>query len=415
LRNVDEIRKDLRDVRIFYSRYLPFIVIPLSYLRIVATHAVPTAGVDIRGVLAINPEYWAGLSMENKRYVAIHESLHVVLCHPFRRKGFNREAYNVAADGKVNSAIGDARVSGVNFDYNSPVSLNSLATVTGLRVEDLQKMSTEEIARILENHDENAKESEGAEGGLEGDLLIGEVDGEIVQEGDENLGAAKTGEDLKEAWRRLCEKASAFAKQAGNMPAALERIVDEVLEVKPPWQVTLRFGLRNGAKVDSSFAYTNRRSDDLPGPLGYRYTVWCLIDCSGSIGEEELKTFLGVAKHEARNFSLRVIAWDTEAYELLKAERPADVSRRVAPKMKGGGGTVCLPVLKRVYRLMSQGDVVIVLTDGDIFDADKSETQEWFRRVSAKAGFALIGYTVRPVTAPGFATSHINLNFLGNN
>jgi len=410
LRNIDEIRKDLRDVRIFCGRYFPFIVIPLSYLRIVATYAVPTAGVDEKGVLAVNPEYWTGLNTENKRYVAIHESLHVVLCHPFRRKGFNREAYNIAADGKVNHAIEDARVSGVDYDNRSIVTLNTLATVTGLRVEDLQKMSTEEIARILENHNGNAMGSEGAEGSLEGDLLEGEVDGETVQEGDKNLGAAKTREDLKEAWRRLCEKASAFAKQAGNMPAALERIVDEVLEVKPPWQVAMRFGLRNGAKVDSSFAYTNRRSDDLPGLLGYRYTVWCLIDCSGSIGAEKLRYFLGIAKHEARNASLRVIAWDADAYEVLKAERPADISRRVAPKMKGGGGTMCLPVLKKVYKLMSPGDAVIILTDGDIFDVDKSETQEWSRRVSAKAAFAMVGYTHRPVTAPGFTTSHINFD-----
>ena len=411
MRNVDDIRKDLRDVRIFCGRYFPFVVIPLSYLRIVATPAVPTAGVDARGVLAINPEWWLNLKTEGKRFTAIHECLHLVLCHPFRRKGFNREAYNFAADGKVNHSIEDARVSGVDFDYSSLVTLNSLATITGLRVEDLQKMSTEEIARILENHDENARGSEEAEGGLEGDLLEGEVSGEVVQEGEKNLNAAKTGEDLKEAWRRLCEKASAFAKQAGNMPAALERIVDEVLEVKPPWQVTLRFGLRNGAKVDSSFAYTNRRSDDLPGPLGYRYTVWCLIDCSGSIGEEELKYFLGVAKHEARNASLRVIAWDADSYEVLKAERPADISQRVAPKMKGGGGTVCLPVLKKVDKTMSQGDAIIILTDGDIFDAEKSETLEWFRRVSAKAAFAMVGYTHRPVTAPGFTTAHISFNF----
>jgi len=415
LRDVDEIRKDLRDVRIFCGRYFPFVVIPLSYLWIVASDAVPTAGVDARSVLAINPQWWINnLKTEGKRFTAIHECLHVVLYHPFRMKGFNREAYNIAADGKVNHAIEDARVSGVDFDYGSIVTLNSLATITGLRVEDLQRMSTEEIASILENHYGKVGGNEQEGGCLEGDLLEGEVDGEVVQEGDKSLAAAKNREDLKEAWRRLCEKAKAFAKQAGNMPAALGRIVEEVLEVKPPWQVTLRFGLRNGAKVDSSFAYTNRRSDDLPGPLSYRYTVWCMIDTSGSISKEELKHFLGIAKHEARNASLRVVAWDADAYEVLRAENPSQVARRVASKMKGGGGTVCLPVLKKVIKLMSPGDAVIILTDGDIFDADKSETQERFRRVSAKAAFAMVGYTHRPVTAPGFTTAHINFNLLEN-
>jgi len=334
-------------------------------------------------------------------------------------KGFNRDAYNDAADGKVNNAISNAQVSGVDYDHTRMVTLNTLATVTGMRVEDLEKMSTEEIARILEEQDgkgEGTASDESSEkgGGLEGDLLNREADGEIVQKGDEDVDKAKTEEDLQREWKRLCEKAKAFAKQAGTFPAGLERIIDEVLEVKPPWHVTMRFGLRNDSKFDSSFAYPNRRSDDMPGPLGYRYTVWCLIDCSGSIGQDELKYFLGIAKHETRNASLRVIAWDTEAYEVLKAENPQQVARKIASKMKGGGGTVCLPTLQKVYKKMNQGDAVILLSDGEISDAEKAEAQEWFRKVSAKAGFAMVGYTVRPVTAPGFATSHINFNLLVN-
>ena len=147
--DVGKIRDDLRDIRIFCGRYFPFVVIPLSYLRIVATEHIPTAGVDDRGVLAISPSFWFSLTIEEKRFVAIHESLHVTLCHPFRMKGFNRDAYNIAADGKVNHAITGARVSGIDY-RQSMVTLNGLATVTGLRVEDLEKMSTEEIARLLE-------------------------------------------------------------------------------------------------------------------------------------------------------------------------------------------------------------------------------------------------------------------------
>ena len=410
--DVGKIRDDLRDIRIFCGRYFPFVVIPLSYLRIVATEHIPTAGVDDRGVLAISPNFWLSLTIEEKRFVAIHESLHITLCHPFRMKGFNRDAYNIAADGKVNHAITGARVSGIDY-RQSMVTLNGLATVTGLRVEDLEKMSTEEIARLLEKPGGIGKCSgeDGGEGGLNaGDLLSGEVEGEEIQSGDESLSKTWDREELERRWRNLAERAKSFAKQAGTMPAALERIVDEVLEVKPPWQVTIRFGLRNGSKVDSSFAYPNRRSDDLPGPMGYRYTVWALIDTSGSIGENELKYFLGIAKHDARNASLKVVAWDAEAYEVLAAERPGEVARKVAPKMKGGGGTVCLPVLQKVCQFMAYGDAIIMLTDGEIYDAEKDETQEWFRKVSAKAGFAMIGYTYKPLTAPGFTTTHVNLD-----
>jgi hypothetical protein len=58
---------------------------------------------------------------------------------------------------------------------------------------------------------------------------------------------------------------------------------------------------------------------------------------------------------------------------------------------------------------MRSGDAVIVLTDGDIFDAEQGETQNLFRRVAAKAGFAMIGYTHTPVDAPGFASTRVTL------
>jgi len=415
---IEDIRTDLRDVRIFCGRYFPFIVIPLSYARIIATEFISTAGVDEFGTLAINPSWWSDLRIEAKRFTAIHECLHAVLCHPFRMKGFDHDCYNFVADGKVNHGITSANVSGVDFDYRSIVTLNTLATVTGLRVEDLEKMSTEEIVRILEKYgvkdgsiEPNRSCGGEEEGGIGDDLIPGKVEGEVIQEGDRSIRKPKSREELREAWKRLCEKSKAFAKQAGTIPIGLERIINEVLEVKPPWQVTVRFGLRNNSKFDASFAYTNRRSDDLPGPLNYRYVVWCLIDTSGSISQDELKYFLGIAKHEARSAALMVIAWDAMAYEVLKADSPQQVARRVASKMKGGGGTVCKPVLEKVHRLMNSGDVVIMLTDGVISDADKSETQEWFRRVSAKAGFAMIGYTHTPVIAPGFVTAHINFNF----
>ncbi|MCL1970106.1 MAG: hypothetical protein FWF66_01390 [Candidatus Bathyarchaeota archaeon] len=118
---------------------------------------------------------------------------------------------------------------------------------------------------------------------------------------------------------------------------------------------------------------------------------------------------MGIAKHEAKNASLRVIAWDAKNYDVLRAERPSEVARKIASKLKGGGGTMCLPVLQQVYKLMGSGDAVIMLTDGDIFDTEKKETQHLFAKVASKAGFSLIGYTKTPLQVPGFNNVHINL------
>jgi predicted metal-dependent peptidase len=407
--NVDQLRDDIRDIRIYCGRYFPFAVIPLSYLRIVATDKIDTAGVDGRGTLAINPTWWSSLDREEKRFVAILESLHVALCHPFRRKGFDPTIYNIAADGKINHGISESNVSDVRYLRGDEVTLVKISQILKLDIETLEKMSTEEIARELELKIKASMQSM-CNSPIGNDLRDGTLDGDVVQDGD-STGEQNhdEGEDPEEKWRRILERARDFAKQAGNMPAALERIVDEVLEVKPPWHIALRFGLRNHSKQDSSFAYPSRRGDEYPGHYGYRYTVWNLIDTSGSITEEELRIFLGIVKHEARNADVYAVPWDAEAYEILSAKNPAEVAKKIAPKMKGGGGTVIKPALSLALRMMRPGDAVIILTDGDISDADESEVQEWFRKVAANAGFALIGYTHTPITAPGFIVTRVEI------
>jgi len=406
--DVEQIRLDLRDVRIFCGRYFPFVVIPLSYVRVVASKSVQTAGVDETGTLAVNPEWWNSLDVEAKRYVAIHEALHVVLCHPFRRKGFDPLIYNIAADGKINSSIEAAGVSGISYGRGDQVTLERISREAGISLEALQRMSTEEIAMELEERVRKAAvKCALGEKGIGRDLLDGTVEGEVVQEGDRSVTERKSAKELEREWKRILERARDFAKQAGNMPAGLERIVKEVLEVKPPWRLVLRFGVKNHSKQDSSFAYPSRRGDDYPGYYGYRYSVWALIDCSGSISEDLLKRFLGIIKYEARKAEIYAIPWDGEAYEVLKASRPADVARKIAPRMRGGGGTVIAPALRKVFSLMRPGDAVIVLTDGDISDAGNDDTKRLFRKVSAKAGFAMLGYTHTPVDAPGFAVSRI--------
>jgi len=338
--DVERIRSDLRDVRIFCGRYFPFVVIPLSYVRIVASKGVETAGVDETGTLAVNPEWWNSLDAEAKRCVAIHEALHVVLCHPFRRKGFDPIIYNIAADGKINSAIEEARVSGISYGRGDHVTLRRISDMTGIGLDALQKMSTEEIARELEERVKKAAVSCTLGGeGIGRDLLDGKVEGEVVQEGDKSVTGKKSAEELEREWKRILERARDFAKQAGNMPEGLERAVAEVLEVKPPWHLVLRFGIKNHSKQDSSFAYPSRRGDEYPGYYGYRYSVWCLIDCSGSISEEELRRFLGIVKFEARKADVYAIPWDGEAYSrrvdpVSVAKAPCDPRRWMEPALE---------------------------------------------------------------------------------
>lgn len=299
---VGDLKRDLLDVRIFCGRYFPFVVIPLSYTRILSSMQVPTAGVDEAGQIIINPVWWNALTKESKRFVAIHECLHLVLCHPFRAQNFNHTIYNNCADGKNNHAITQANIDGITFQNNELVTLYDLANLTKLSIETLQKMSTEEITNTIQqqlqqNIQTPNQNPDTLNGGLHSstdgsgfgsDLVTGQFEGELVQKGDSTVfsesssslssSVCLSSERLLATWRQLCEKARAFAVQAGVFPASLERVVSEVLEVKPPWRTTVRFGLRSGLVFDSSFAYPNRRNDTLPGSVGYSSVVWLLVD-----------------------------------------------------------------------------------------------------------------------------------------
>jgi hypothetical protein len=302
---IEDLKRDFLDVRIFCGRYFPFIVIPLSYARIIVSTQIPTAAVDEAGQIIINPDWWNTLTKESKRFVAIHECLHLVLCHPFRAQKFNPTTYNICADGKTNYAIAQANIDGVTFKSNELVTLHNLANLTKLSSETLQKMSTEEITNTLQQQQQQQQpyiiqpfnsnqtldapsgvlHSSRSGSGFGSDLVKGQFTGEIIQTGNSTVfnesyssSVCLSSEKLLSTWRQLCSKAKAFAVQTGALPASLERLVLEVLEVKPPWQTTLRFGLRNGSVFDSSFAYPNRRNDILPGSVGYLGAVWLLVD-----------------------------------------------------------------------------------------------------------------------------------------
>ena len=129
--------------------------------------------------------------------------------------------------------------------------------------------------------------------------------------------------------------------------------------------------------------------------------------------------FLGLVKSEAKKGEVKVVPWDGQPYGILVARRPQDVARQVAPKMRGGGGTVIKPCLTYVYSRIRQGDGVIILTDGYIWDMekgkkDRDETEYWFRKIAGKAGCAILAYTQKPVSAPKFNEVHLDLKAKGS-
>ena len=384
--SLSEIRRDVENIRIYCSKFCPFFVIPLSYARIVVTDDVPTCAVDGRGTVAFNKNWWSKLQVPEKRFVLMHEVLHTLLLHPQRSRGFNPILFNIAADAKVNGSI---EIPGTSCPINS-IAYYEISGVTGVPTSTLMNMSVEEITHLLEKNKCSYT--------VELDLCE-RVDGEEVQAGEF---LRNDTEHIEEEIKSVLRRAEVFAKQAGTYPAGLERAVEEVFEQKPPWPILLGLEIKRGTKEDASFAYQSRRGDNYPGPISYDRNINVLVDTSGSISEETLKKFLGIVAYEARNATVNVIAWDAEVYEPIKARTPNEVAKVVAKKMKGGGGTVIAPALRKALATMEYGSTIIILTDGDIDDKNSKEVSDLCIRLSRKASAAVVGYTLNKFSPPGF-------------
>lgn len=409
-KDVETIKSDLRNIKLFCSRHFPFAVIPLSYMRVIVTPKIDTCGVDEKGVFYVNPFFWnfTRQRMPRLRFLVLHEMMHIALLHPARMKQHDPLVFNLAADAKINNGLLGAEVTGIEL-FTGGITLANVAFMLGTQEESISKMSTEEIVFLFKKRKMEAKtypdllktgpEVEDGGRGRVGSVPKGGGPGSVVvQEGGVK---PEDAEAAAKEWRKILQIAETFARSVGAVPACLDRLVDEVLEVKPPWRIALRIGIRSCEKMDTTFAYPNRRSDDLPGQISYRYRVWALVDTSGSISQDLLSHFLGMLKQEARQAQVNVIPWDATAYETITASKPSDISRRVAKLMKGGGGTAISPALKVVVRRARWGDAVIVLTDGHISDVDSQEVKDLFKILLGSTGFVFIGYTERPVAIPG--------------
>ncbi len=242
-----------------------------------------------------------------------------------------------------------------------------------------------------EGHQGNKRENRSGQRAREREALEDQV--EDVFEDDEDVEdyPAITLEDLYQAYET--------AKLAGTLPAGLKRLFERILQPAVNWKAILKLFFKRA--FDSYRVYTWRKEhrkvpDLLPGytRLG-RPRVVVLVDTSGSISEGELSQFVSevyaIARLRARE--LYVIPWDATAYEVQRMRSPSDVRFRL--RLWGGGGTIIRQALEKADELTRPRDIVVVLSDGYIYDKESEETLELARKLAKKC-FTVACYTGEP-------------------
>lgn len=332
----------------------------------VPTRDVPVAATDARNIL-INPDEFFKYSLKERVFIMGHEIVHNVYgdvewLRRCARAGtvpmddgttlpFRNETMQKAMDYRINALLRDSRIGSPPKDC----CLDDEIAKANDGVTDVYK-------KVYED-EENGGQKTGPNNSFDMVLSPGKSNGtgstpRNQQQWGVEIAAAQTLEAMK---------------AQGKMPGALKRMFEEILNPVIPWTEHIK-GIFN-RKVGSG-SYNWRKPDrrfivqdiHMPSKSGNGAGwVVCWGDTSGSIGEQELCSYLaelGGIVDDCKPKRLTVIWCDAEIKRIDEIEEASDLETIKYEGAPGGGGTDCQPVFDWIAEQMEQPEVFIGFTDG---------------------------------------------------
>jgi len=391
---IKELKDDISDIQAVLAVQFPFIASLGSRCKIVASENLQfPAGVTKENYLIINPKEWETFDLRDRVFIFAHEVCHIAFQHLDRRGNREPKIWNYATDAVINDILEDVLSHNVKC-----ISLRGLSYDLSENYDSLSKSSAEEI------HDRMARKAVtyrflSSQYGDADDLTgIPSPEGSsTIQEGDEEINNSTNGEAKEKLWSEAVAQAYSMQKSIGTVPEGLARLVDQLLKAKVRWENILKKEIAVGIGKNIIGDW-RKRSRKLPAMFpGLRKetlpTIWNLVDTSGSIDEKELRQFISEIYAQARETSVKVIPFDARSYEIIQANTQSDVIREVSKRLKGGGGTEIRDALEKTFKQMQYGDIVVILTDGDIYDKESPEVLDLARRIKYKASASVVVFT----------------------
>lgn len=330
--------------------------------RSIATMA--TDGVS----LYYNPEFVETLNPATLCGVLAHEVMHPGLHHHVRRSGRHPRRWNEACDYAINPLLLDA----------------GLSLPDGVLVDNrFRGMSAEQIYNLLEAEAEQRSGNEDEKSNSEGD---GTRNGSSTQNDSDATSAPVTEggigqvldapsadeetpsvEEQTREWSIAVRQAVTLAKQAGKVPAGIERVLDGAKEASVDWREMLRRLWSETTPADYSWTRPNRRHIwaglYLPGVAREGVgEIAIAVDCSGSVNARQLSLFEAEVRsilEGQRPQRVHVMYFDTIVHkvETYEAGQPVHLNP------VGGGGTEFGPCFDWLDEHGIQPQTLVFLTD----------------------------------------------------
>lgn len=364
-RTTEQLSDLISATRIRLRRHSPFFAALALFVEAKFTEEVPIAATDGK-VLYFHPEGYGDLQPAERDAVFLHELLHAALLHPSRRGLRDPELFNIAADIVVNGMVA----------AEESISLPQGA----IREPELEDLSVEEIYELLQKNRKKLKlplpdllkpGSMGSENRAGPSEKAGQKPGQQPgdQPGDQpgEWNAIQDRNALEAHWKQAIQQARVLASSQGQgmLPAGMQRHLGEIANPQIDWRSQLwRYLVRTPTDFsgfDRRFLHRGLYLDHLEGES---VQVFCCIDTSGSIDDEQISLFLGEVSGILSSYPMldcRLWFADAECYG------PYSISSiREIPKPEGGGGTDFRPFFKAAMEAWSgdQEAICVYLTDG---------------------------------------------------
>jgi len=296
-----------------------------------------TDGTSIR----YNPAFTEALSVSEASCLLAHEVAHVMLTHHLRRAGRDNKKWNVACDYVINPLL-------VADGFELPKG--------GLLNDAYKDMNAEQVYNLLPDSDDDNGDGDGDGGSGFGDV-------------EDYPEKNKVSKDEHEAQvQQMVAQAENLAKQQGNMPAGMARIVENILNPQLPWQEILARFISAPVKDDYSWRKPNSRYAHMGMYLPSLYSEKLQKgvyagDTSISMDKKEIAEEVAeiTSVCDLYNQDMTVIWCDSKVAGVEEIEAFGD--RQINPV--GGGGTDFAPVFDYVEENEINPAWLVYHTDGE--------------------------------------------------
>ena len=294
-----------------------------------------------------------------------HEVLHCVYDHFGRRGDRDPMLFNVANDYAVNGDLKKHRVG--EFITSVPCLYDS----------KYEGMSSEEIYDDLYENAEKINLSDLIDKLLD-DHMDGEGNGEGDDDGDEKDGrgkkpklSAEERQKIRDEIKEAVMAAAAASDGAGNLPAGVRRIIQDMTAPKLNWRELLRMQLESTIKSDYTWMRASRRGWHMDAVMpGQRpdelIDVAIGIDASGSIDERMLRDFLAETQgimDQFQSYRIHIFTFDTRVYNPQQYNSD-NLDTMCDYEVSGGGGTDFDAIYNYLKEEQIEPKRLVVFTDG---------------------------------------------------